>query len=218
MKLADSVRRAIGDWQRGELESAMLHTCNAIDGTARKAFPSLASNARFTRLLRESYDVFGPMGAPGINLVATRFPIVVPRAKAPGGKPDIADVIYGIHRCSHGHGEELPGGFALIPDAVDPARHTRLEINLGRVRLSDRVIFGLLAVAVLHPSNRDHATQALNGYHLTFGTSANLMVNDWWGRAAEFAAILVTEQLPNVTLDFDPMMPGHSSEAPPNER
>jgi hypothetical protein len=207
MKIVDSVRRAVDDWHHGELESAMLHACNAVDGTARKAYPSLGSNARFTRLLRETYAVFGPMGAPGINLVETRFPVALPRAKAPGAKPDIADVIYGIHRCSHGHGDELPDGFALIPDAAGPARHTRLQFAQGRVRLSDRAIFGLLAVAVMHPVNSDQASPALSGYYLTYGASVKLVINEWWGRAADFPAVAATDPVPSVRLDFGPMMP-----------
>ena len=122
MNVGDSVRKSIDDWESGEHDSAMLHACNAIDGTARKVYHALGSNARFTRLLRDNYAILGPMGMPGIDLVETRFPAAVERPKAPGGRPDLADVIYGIHRCSHGHGEELPGAFELIHDVRGPAR------------------------------------------------------------------------------------------------
>jgi hypothetical protein len=33
------VRKTIDDWEAGETESAMLHACNAIDGTAAKVYP-----------------------------------------------------------------------------------------------------------------------------------------------------------------------------------
>lgn len=59
MKVGDSVRKAIDDWQAGEFESAMLHACNAVDGTAKKIYPNLGSNARFTKLLRDSYSILG---------------------------------------------------------------------------------------------------------------------------------------------------------------
>jgi hypothetical protein len=155
MNVGDSVRKAIDDWEIGELDAAMLHACNAIDGTAAKTYPALGSNARFTRLLRDNYQIFGPMAAPGIDLVTTRWPVAVERPKASGGTPDIADVIYGIHRCSHGHGAELPNGFELLPDAAGPHRLTRFRVEKGKVQLSDRVIFGLLGVAVLCPANAD---------------------------------------------------------------
>lgn len=59
MNVGNSVRKAIDDWEQGELESAMLHACNAVDGTAKKLYATLRSNARFTRLLRENYGIFG---------------------------------------------------------------------------------------------------------------------------------------------------------------
>ena len=199
MNVGDSVRIAIDDWQRGELESAMLHACNAVDGTANKLHPKDGSNARFTRLLRDNYAILGPMGAPGINLRETRFPVEVKRPKAEGGKPDIADVIYGIHRCTQGHGDELPEGFELLPDVAGPPGLTHISIQKGKVRLSDRVIFGLLAVAVLSPANEGQAVP--DSYYLTFG-KVKLPINEWWGRAADFASLVAKKPMPEVKLDF----------------
>ena len=155
MNVGNSVRKAIDDWTQGEAESAILHACNAVDGTARKLHSQLGSNARFTCFLRDNYGILGPMAAPGIDLLETRFPVRVERPKAVGGKPDLADVIYGIHRCTHGHGSELPDGFDLLPDAAGPAGATHTEVERGKVRLSDRVIFGLLAVTVFSVANKD---------------------------------------------------------------
>ena len=205
MNVGSSVRKAIDDWEHGELESAMLHACNAVDGTAKKLYPMLGSNERFTRVLRENYAILGPMGAPGIDLVETRFPVTVQRPKAPGGKPDLADVIYGIHRCAHGHGDELPGGFALIQDAAGPKRLTRMKVERGKVRLSDRIIFGLLAVAVLSPVNKDQSVP--DGYYLTFGESSKLLINEWWGRASDFPSIVAQDPMPQVKLDFGNWIP-----------
>lgn len=204
VNVGNSIRKSIDDWESGEHDSAMLHACNAIDGTAKKIYPKIGSNTRFTKLLRDNYSILGPMGMPGINLVETRFPVTVDRPKAPGGKPDLADVIYGIHRCSHGHGDELPGGFELIQDAAGPARHTRIEVVKGAIRLSDRIIFGLIAVAVLSPVNKGQAVP--DGYYLTFGASAKLIVNEWWGRASDFPAVAAQDPTPLVKLDFGDWM------------
>lgn len=200
MNVGNSARKAIDDWEAGELDSAMLHACNAIDGTAKKLYPKLGSNARFTQLLRDNYSILGPTGMPGINIGETRFPVKVDRPKAPGGQPDLADVIYGIHRCSHGHGDELPGGFELIQDVRGPMRQTRCEIQRGSIRLSDRIIFGLIAVAVLSPANKDQHVP--DGYYLTFGATEKLIINDWWGRAVDFPAVAATDPVPSVKLDF----------------
>ncbi len=203
MNVGNSVRKAIDDWELGELDAAMLHACNAIDGTAKKLYPCLGSNARFTRFLRESYDILGPMGAPGIDLANTRWPVKVERPKAQGGKPDFADVIYGIHRCSHGHGDELPNGFELLRDAGGPPRQTRMRVEKGKVQMSDRVIFGLLTVAVMSPINRDQRVP--DGYYLTF-SQTKLPINEWWGRAADFGPIVAMDPVPKVTLDFNDWM------------
>jgi hypothetical protein len=150
------------------------------------------------------------MAAPGIDLVGTRFPVRVRNPLAPGGQPDFADIIYGIHRCHHGHGEALPGGFELLYDVGRQHGHTRIDVEKhgpgsGKVRLSDRTIFGLLAVAVLSPANAEQHVP--DGYHLTFGRRpVRLDINDWWGRAADFPAVTAQEPMPRVTLNFAHMM------------
>lgn len=207
MKVADSVRHSIDDWQSGKHDSAMLHACNAADGTAHKLYSTLGNKERFTRTLRENYGILGPMGAPGINLVETRFPVHVKRSTTPDRKPDLADVIYGIHRCCHAHGDELPDGFALVQDAAGPKRQTRMEIEKGKVRLSDRIIFGLLAVAVFSPANKDQVDPALDGYYLTYGESAKMGINEWWGRSNDFPAIAAQDPVPLVKLDFGNWVP-----------
>ena len=72
---------------------------------------------------------------------------------------------------------------------------------MGRVRLSDRTIFGLLAVAVFSPVNADQHVP--DGCHFTFGRHRlRLEINQWWGHAANFPAVAATEPMPRVTLDF----------------
>ena len=135
----------------------MLHACNAVDGTAKKMYPSLGVGARFRKLLRENYNgILEPM-VPGINFEKTVFPISISSANGPGGPPDVADVLYVIHRCHHGHGAPLPVGWELIPDSTtEPARTTMNFAGPNGqwvVRLSDRIIFGMAAVALLSPAN-----------------------------------------------------------------
>jgi hypothetical protein len=87
MKISDSIRKSIDDWEANELEASMLHACNAVDGTASKFYDTQGSNARFTRLLRDYYYILGPMGMPGIDLVNVRWPVNVPNPKANDGRP-----------------------------------------------------------------------------------------------------------------------------------
>lgn len=200
MDVGNSVRKTLDDWEVGEPEAAMMHACGAVEGTAAKCFPSQGSRARFIRLLRESYGILGPMGAPGVDLQATRFPVRIKNNKPVKGSSDLAELIYGIHRCRHAHGEALPEGFELLPDASGPSRGTRIIIERGKVRLSDRVIFGLLAVAVMSPASVGQRVP--EGYHLRFEADQKLLINEWWGRAADFPAVAATDSMPSVNLDF----------------
>ena len=201
MKIGKSIAKSIDEASSGDLESAMLHACNAVDGTAVKSYPTIQSNnLRFTKLLRDNYLTFGAMGAPGINLDQTRFPITVQRPKAPGGGTDIADIIYGIHRCSHGHGAALPDGFELLADSAGPAERTTMQIERGKIKLSDRVIFALLGVAVFAPENVGEATPP--GYYLTLGSTHKFVINEWWGRRSEFEQIANQIEMPSVIVDF----------------
>jgi hypothetical protein len=77
-------------------------------------------------------------------------------------------------------------------------------VKEGRVRLSDRIIFGLLAIVALSPANGDQA--APDGYHLTFGSDRLLPINEWWGRAADFSGIVAQDPMPLVKLDFTDWM------------
>lgn len=206
MRVGKSVQKAIDEWEQGDLECAMLHACNAVDGTSKKLFPNLGNKDRFTRFLRDSYPILGPLAAPGIDLVNTRFPISVPRPKAVGGKPDFADLIYGIHRCSHGHGDELPDGFDLIPDVAGPAGYTRMAFGKGVAHLSDRSIFGLIGVSILSPVNVDQKIP--ENYFLTFGSDVQIFINNWWGRSVDFIEVINSIKLISVKLDFGDWMDG----------
>lgn len=196
MKVGDSVRIAIDLHVRGEFEASMLHACAAIDGTAKKRFGEKRGNAdRFTQLLRDHYDVLGPMGLPGINIASTRWPVKVRTPKAPGGGVDIADLIYGVHRCTEGHGDELPDGFELLSNSTGQAGVTHLMFAPGKVRLSDRIVWALLAVAVLAPENGDQ--QVPDGYTLSYGRNNYVMeINRWWARASDFGIVLASDPPP----------------------
>jgi hypothetical protein len=213
--IGNSVRKAIVDYEAGDLDAAMLHACNAVDGTAAKVHPGTGVGARFVGVLRQSYEsILEPM-VPGINLTETVFPVQIPKPSGPGKQPDFADIIYVIHRCNHGHGAPLPVGFELMPDARASLGGTRMamEKNLAghyTVRFSDRTIFGMLAVALLSPANADQRLP--DGIRLTYSSvSGDIQVrldNDWWGRAADFAAITAMDHKRiRVKLDFRNLMP-----------
>ena len=212
MEVGKSVSKAITERLGGDLESAMLHACNAVDGTAKKIYPALGVGARFRKLLRDNYTgILEPM-VPGVNFEKTVFPISISGASGPGGLPDVADILYVIHRCHHGHGEPLPVGWELIPDTTTEPPRTTMDFagpnGAWVVRLSDRIIYGMAAVALLSPAN---VGQVLEGVQLTYkSVSSDISIrldNGWWGRADDLAAITAMDRnRVSITLDFSNVM------------
>jgi hypothetical protein len=97
----------------------MVRACNAVDGTGKRRYPQQGVATRFKRTIRDSLNIFGLMAAPAVDFDQSRFPIAV-KSDLPDSRPDIADVLYGIHRWNHGHGDELPNGFELTPHGPRP--------------------------------------------------------------------------------------------------
>ncbi|MBY4210780.1 hypothetical protein HQO42_05275 [Rhodococcus fascians] len=210
MKVGDSVRLAIDAFDRRETESAMLHACNAVDGTARKKFPKLGVAARFTKLLRDDYPIFGLMAVPGVNIAETRWPVEIQSYLGKDEWPDIAALIYVVHRCSHGHGDELPFEFRLVDEEISAISH--IIVERGVVRLPWNTIFGLLAVAVVQEENGDQRVR--DDQWLSWGVpTMRFEINDWWGRKDDFLAKLETQPRPSLTLNW-----AEWTESPPDLR
>ena len=166
MKISDSIRKAIDDWEKQDYESSMMHTCNAIDGTAQKVYPGITSNnLRFTTYIRQYNDLISAMAFPDIDLGRTRWPVKTKSPKAPGGGVDFADMIYGIHRCNHDHGTELPIGNEIQPNLIKPDQPLSYGIKNGSIQLSDHVIWALLIIVILDPVNGTLADPKLDHYY-----------------------------------------------------
>lgn len=202
MKVGDSVRLAIDDFERGETESAMLHACNAVDGTSAKLYPKLGNGKRFTKLIRDNYSTLGLMAVRGLNVHETRWPVPVRSTlstKTLIEWPDTADLIWVIHRCNHGHGDEVPTNFALIDDNIGIA--SELHVEQGVVRLPWNTVFGMLAVAIGEPVNRGQI--AGDGQYLTWGSpEMRFYIADWWGYKAELLAELQSQHTALVKMDW----------------
>jgi len=196
VKVVNSVKRSLNHWESREWDAAMLDACNAVDGTANARYPQLAVATQFKRTVRDSLDIFGAMTAQDIDFEQSRFPIAV-KSDLPDRRPDIADVLYGIHRCGHGHGDELPDGFELTPPGP---RGSGVHIwRDGKIELPASTVIGLLAIAVFAPENKGqvipHGYQ-LSLYHRVFH------ISDWWGWQDHFREIISVADVPQVTLDF----------------
>lgn len=179
----------------------MLHACNAVDGTARArrgARDNRANAERFKGIIREEIDILEIIGMPGIDLRASRFPYsAVVSASRP--QPDIADVLYHVHRCAHGHGDDVTAGFDLEQSNHAPGNHT-MHFDSDAVRLPASSVLGLVAIAVLAPENgSERAWDAAIPWQ-----GGELVINDWWGRGADFRTTVERSGLNRYKLDFTP--------------
>jgi hypothetical protein len=194
--VGDSVRRSLDHWETREWDAAMMHACNALDRTAKKRYPEQGVATRFKRIIRESLDIFGLMAAPWIDFDNSRFPLTV-KSDLPDGRPDIADVLYGVHRASHGHEEDLPNGFEVTPHGPRPA-----EVHIwqnGRIQLPAATAIGLLAIAVFAPENKGEPIP--DGYQLSWFQYA-FIICLWWGWQDHFREIISTANIPQKAVDF----------------
>lgn len=204
MEISDSVRLTLRDWYQHEFDAAMMNVCHAVEGAAVRTFDGkgFGKNAIFTNFLRDNYDILGVCVAPGVNFATSRFKMTLPNPKATGGLPDIADIIYGVHRCNHDHGQALPEGCELI---ANNGNHPCMYLGNGKVRLSRQVILGLLLTVVLAPVNRGLKNPKLDECGILIKTDKHelpLMINDLWGRADFFRGkILPLFPPPVLTLD-----------------
>lgn len=199
VSVGESVRLALKLYNDGEDEAALLFACLAVDGTAKKTRPTTEGNRqRFTGFIRDSYAIFGPFAMPGID-TSTIFPISL---DGQSHEFDIADLVYKVHRCTHGHGDELPQGFEILPDSRGPERLTHLEVDLdgGHLRISDRTIFGLIAIAVASPANADQ--RSAQGDYLTFDGRFRFEINDHWGQPKGFDEAIAQVEMPKVLLNL----------------
>jgi hypothetical protein len=196
VNVADSVRQALNHWDRKEWDTAIYHAGNAVDATAKKRYPQLGIATRFKGTIRDAVDIFCVMTAPGIDFDQSRFPIAV-KSDLPDARPDIADVLWGIHRAGHGHPEELPKGFELTPHGP---RSGGVHIwRDGKVQLPAAAALGLVAIAVFSPENKGESIPI--DYQLSWFEHV-FRVSGWWGWQDHFRELVGSAQVPKTTLDF----------------
>lgn len=196
VEVSDSVRRSLDNWERRQWDASMVDACNAVDATGRKRYPQLGIATRFKRTIRESLDIFQAMAAPGIDFDRSRFPIAV-KSDLSDSRPDIADVLFGIHRRNHGHDDDLPNGFELTPHGPRP-QGVHIWRN-GKIQLPASTVIGLLAIAVFAPENKGEAIPG--GYQLSWYQHV-FHICLWWGWQDHFREIIGAARIPCAPLDF----------------
>jgi len=186
MTLESHVLKAIKDYMQGDLESSLMNACFSIEGTARNLYvKSAVTRSDYKKCIRDYYWIIEPMIGGGINLTETVFTNL--KIDDGSGKliknPDLADVIYHIFRCNNAHGKSVPLSYELLPSSDG---HSKWEMGSDILKMPDRIIWSLLAVAVFSRANSSIKT--LDDSYLSWGSETlgigvkKFIIRDWWGR------------------------------------
>lgn len=197
MSVGDDVRNSLDHWSAEEWQSALWYATQAVEETAAKRHPALDPATGFKQTLREDVDVFGAMAGADIDFVASRFPVPI-EGDGPDGRPDIADVLYAVHRYLHEDDAAMPAGLEVVPH-VDS--EPLFNISAGRLWLRASAALGLLAVAVFSPENKGEPIPG--GYQLGWQQFVFHVVG-WWGWRDHFREIVTNAGIEQYVLDFGP--------------
>lgn len=183
MKVGRCIEEALDAADASKMDSLLLFASIAVDGTARKVLGRDTGNrTRYVSLLRDYLWLLEPMAMRGINLVDTVWDCM----ELPTGKtPTFPEIAYEMIRCNLAHGDEFPESFDVLPEIAPGV--ARMTIEDGVLRWPITVAFGLLACAILDPTNREERVTS-DDYYFSLANQ-QYRVNDWWGRADDFRPI-----------------------------
>ncbi len=197
MTVGDQVRSSLDHWSVGEWRPALWHATEALNQTAAKRYPTLDPAEAFRETIRADVDVFGAMAAPDIDFEGSRFPVPVD-SDLPDQRPDIADVLYAVHRFLNGEQAAMPAGFEVVGHVEG---QPLFNIDNGRLWLRASAALGMLAIAVFSPVNKGQ--QIPGTYHLGWQQHIFHVVG-WWGWRDHFREIVTNADVPRFPLDFTP--------------
>ncbi len=205
LELVKHVLRSLEAYDRGEKEEALMHATFSIEGTAKKLNHNRGGGKSYKNCLRSYYWLLERFTGGAINLTETKFSFI----KLDDGKgkiisePDLADIIYHIHRCSHAHSEGVPTHFQLLDANVGESHWSFDRENKG-IRMPDKVIFALLGVSVFCKANANINSSG-NHYLSWIDESKNehkFLIKDNWGREYELREFFKDKPLSQIILNF----------------
>ena len=197
MKISEHIKGSLDACGSRELDKAMLFACLAIDGTAKKMYPSIDKvGERFRKFIADHIDIIELMFG-GVDLQNTVFPFKNSKGKT-GVK--FEDVVYEKFRCSLAHGNELPDGFGIAIKLAEGIHQFEIDIEHQSMTMPESVIYALGLPCVLSPLNAD---QKIGNNSYYFKDSINTYVVDqWWGKTQCARQIMDFENLIKVKMDF----------------
>jgi len=193
-----------------DFSKAMNLICPAIEASARKKLGKTnATGKEFKDFLRSNYFIIEAFIGAGINFDKTRFPNV--KIETDDGRsiiaPDLADIVWVAFRCSLQHGHEISEKFAFTASSDQGYSEWEISMDGKFVHMPDKIVWALIACVVFCKANAEIVTDT--DLYLTWGAPAVGRVHRFgldksWGAEATLRTFLAKQNLPRVTLDFEP--------------
>ena len=183
MDIGDHVRLAVKNSDEGELEAALLHALQAVDGTGKKLRPRAQTRTRIVATIEDYLWVIEPMAGLGFNLEAP-----LPLLQLAAGRPALfSEVIYEVFRTRLAHGDPFPDGVGIHVSMSPVHRHMRIGVG-NQIQLPDTVIWALIAAVVFARVNADQRV-GMEGWFrystLDGVDDREFEIDQWWGREDE---------------------------------
>ncbi len=196
MKISEYIKSSLDASERKELEQALMFVCMAIDGTAKKLYPTMPVGKRFCKFINDNIEIVELMFG-GINLQETIFPL---QNKKGNWGMSFSELVYEKYRCNLAHGEELPSGFGVSVQIAAGCQQFHIDIANNAMTLPQSTIYALGIICVLSPVNAD---QKIGNYTYWYSDPINKYVIDrWWGKVDCAKKIMDFDGQVRVTLDF----------------
>jgi hypothetical protein len=182
MSIANTVQATIEFYESGNVESALIMACIAVDATAKKEYPTERNNnVRYKGFMREYAWLIGHIGLRGVVARHIKLKALPPNLKPDSnGSVSLEDVLYGVVRCGLLHE-------ATIKDHVILEETVILGYDGQKYQLPTSLPLGLIAAAIASPLN---ISERLETHHVLKLGEQEYFVNDLWGRRDVFAALL----------------------------
>jgi hypothetical protein len=174
----------------------------AVDGTAKKMYPSIQRvGERFRKFITDHLDIIELMHG-GLNLEVTVFPFNDNKGNI-GIK--FEDIVHEKFRCSLAHDNELPEGYGISINVTDGIQQFMINIKNQSMTLPESVIYSLGLPCVLAPVNADQLIGS-NLYHYRDPIN-HYVIDRWWGKVDCARQIMDFEKQVKVKMDFSNVWP-----------
>jgi hypothetical protein len=187
MRIEDRVRLAFDLGLNRDFLPMLAIALPAIDESAKRKWKK-GGKLGFLKFLRENYDVLQWFSANVINYSEMRFPTIDVdfTDNKSVERPDLAEVVYHVHRCCLAHGQDISSNFEITPRRADGSVEFKISKDGKFLHLPESIAWGLLAAVVLDPINSDLQSRSGNYFTVVFEQNTYFLnVDLFWGEKAK---------------------------------